>query len=458
MTLCPIRRLLPVALLASAPAWGWTETPEILTPEQAVALALENHPAIEASDRALDGARAESGVARSGYLPRLDLTEDWVRSTNPVFVFGSKLGQERFAMEDFALDALNRPDAFTNATTRLVLRQNVWDAGRTSLGMRAAAAGEEAAASDGLRTREEAAYGALRAFWNEVLADEMVFVALDAEKAARANRDLAGHLVDEGLAVPSDRLSAEVRLAEVEALRIRAETLQRVSRAALRQALGVTEVRRFVLEPPAVEPGAATVADEALVVEALEARSDLRALDARIRQAETGERMARFRRLPEVGFGASYEWDDDVPFGAEGDNWMVGLSVRMPLFDGLEVRSRVGQARAERQGLEAHRRGLEEGIRLEVLAAVAEVFSAEHRLEAAERALDSAGEALRIVRERYGEGMAVMVELIGAEAALTAARGNRASAAHDLALARATVDLATGRTEALLGATVEVER
>jgi hypothetical protein len=42
--------------------------------------------------------------------------------------------------------------------------------------------------------------------------------------------------------------------------------------------------------------------------------------------------------------------------------------------------------------------------------------------------------------------MAVMVELLGAEAAETAARGNRAHAAHDLALARAAVDLASGRS------------
>jgi outer membrane protein TolC len=55
-----------------------------------------------------------------------------------------------------------------------------------------------------------------------------------------------------------------------------------------------------------------------------------------------------------------------------------------------------------------------------------------------------AEEALRIVRERYAEGMAVMVELLGAEAARTTARAGRAAAARDAALAEAALGLATG--------------
>ena len=62
----------------------------------------------------------------------------------------------------------------------------------------------------------------------------------------------------------------------------------------------------------------------------------------------------------------------------------------------------------------------------------------------AKAALETAGEALRIVKERYAEGMAVMVELLDAETAHTRARANRAVAARDLELAKAGLDLASG--------------
>jgi outer membrane protein TolC len=426
--------LAPLAGLALAAAAAGAAEP--LTPQDAVALALANHPAVEAADRAL---------ARSGYRPRIDLAWDLMRSTDPVFAFGSKLRQERFGLDDFGLDALNDPDALTNAATTVELRQNLWDAGRTTLGRRAAGAGFDAVRAARGRTRDEIAFRATRTFWDAVLADDTVGVLRDARAAARANRDIAARLLEEGLVVPSDVLSAEVRLSELEAALIRAEQHVRTSRAALVEALGVGAHETFLLRPPEVAPRAPDGTLDHRVAEALVARGDLRAIDARIRQARVGERIARSHRLPEVGLGAAYRLDDDAPFGADGSSWSVGLALRVPLFDGLETRARLARARADRARLESQRRRLVEGIRLEVTGAWAAGAAAARRLEVAEGALASAEEALRIVRDRYEEGMAVVVELLGAESALTAARGTRVAAASELALAGAALDLATGR-------------
>ena len=445
------------------PAAG-AEGAEPLTPDKAVALALENHPALRAASQEVEGAGADKKIARSGYLPRLDLTEDYIHSTNPVFVFASKLGQERFGVTDFALESLNNPDPFTNAATRLVLRQNVWDAGRTILGNQAALLGVDAASGSLERARQQVAFGAIRAFWDAVLADEMLTVARAGEEAAGANAGLASRQVEAGLAVPSDRMSAEVRLSEVRAMRIRAEQGALVARAALRQALGLSEDRVFLLSPPSVgpEPGLSDAAGadavegpggaEARVSEALSSRPDLRSLEVRISQAQVGEKIARSGYLPEVGVGAQYEWNATNPFGNDGDNWSVAASVRVPLFEGLETSARMARARSDRARLEAIREAMAEGIRLEVSAAHADTVAAAERLSVAESALALADEALRIVRERYTEGMAVVVELLGAEAARTQAQGSKVTAARDLALAEAALDLATGRMPAAGGA------
>jgi len=87
---------------------------------------------------------------------------------------------------------------------------------------------------------------------------------------------------------------------------------------------------------------------------------------------------------------------------------------------------------------------MRQGIRLEVQAAWADRVAAERRLEVAETALERSGEALRIVRERYGEGMAVMVELLAAEAAYTRAQADHVMAEGDVWLTRAALDLASG--------------
>lgn len=437
-------RIVVLALPLVAPALAAQAPSEVLTTGAAVALALDNHPLLRASAAELAAAEAERGIARSGYMPRLDLSLDYVRSTNPVFVFASKLGQEVFGPSDFEVARLNQPDAFSNAATRVAVRQNIWDAGRTLLGRRAADLGVKAATAGLRRTEDEVVFGALEAFWSHSLAGEMLRVARDAEAAAQAHAQLAAELVDAGIAVPSDRMSAEVRLSEVRAMRLRAEQGVEVSHSALLMALGLGEERRFRLAPPTNLTSAEDDSLSARLDSAMEDRQDLAALERRIEQAEYGVRIARSRRLPEFGAGAQYELNGNDPIDPMGSNWTVGLSMRMSLFDGSETSARVARARADGAMLAALRERMEQGVRLQVRAAWAERRSAAERLDVARSAERQAEEALRIVRERYAEGMAVMVELLAAEAANTRTQVDRAAALAELALATARLDLASG--------------
>lgn len=442
----PARALLAIGILTLPAASNLSLTAaEILTPDRAVELALAEHPRARAADRQVDAATAGRSLARTGWIPRVYLTEEITRSTNPAFVFGAKLGQERFGPEDFLIESLNEPDALTNAATRLTLEQNVWDAGRTRLRTRSADLGLEAASRQRERTREEIAFGALRAFWDGVLAEEMLAVARDAERAAAANAEATREREEAGLAVPSDRMQAEVRLAEIRASRIQAEGEKAIARAALREALGLGRDEEFTLAPPEVEAPSGGGNAEAHVNDALASRADYRAMELAAERAALDEKIARSALLPEVGVGAQYEWNSERLLGGDGSNWTVGASVRVPLFDGLETRARKSLARAERERIEASREGMAEGIRLEVRASWERRRAAGERLSTVESALARAEEALRIVQERYDEGLAVIVELLGAEAARTRARASRAAAARDLALAQAALDLASAR-------------
>jgi outer membrane protein TolC len=154
--------------------------------------------------------------------------------------------------------------------------------------------------------------------------------------------------------------------------------------------------------------------------------------------------MARARRLPHIGVQAAYEWNGRHPFGSDGSNWTVGAGVTIPIFDGTEHGAREARARADRDRALALKDALIDGTRLEIEAAEAALVGSAERLLTAEAAVKTAAEALRIVRERYEEGLTVITELLGAEAALTQARGTREQATHDLAVAQAEERFALG--------------
>ena len=83
--------------------------PSSLTLEQAVKMALERNPLRKAALADTKAASADVREARSVPMPRLTFSETATRGNDPVYVFGSKLRQQRFASADFALNQLNTP-------------------------------------------------------------------------------------------------------------------------------------------------------------------------------------------------------------------------------------------------------------------------------------------------------------------------------------------------------------
>src|SRR5687767_4997616 len=83
---------------------------DALSLQQAVRLALDKHPAVEASVASTRAADSRVGQARAAFLPRVGFAESWARSDNPVFVFSSLLTQHQFTESNFQIGPLNRPD------------------------------------------------------------------------------------------------------------------------------------------------------------------------------------------------------------------------------------------------------------------------------------------------------------------------------------------------------------
>src|SRR4051794_37324403 len=81
---------------------------EPLTLRQAIQIALKESPDVNAATAGLDEAKASASLVRSQYLPQVGFTEDISRGNDPVYVFGTRLRQQRFTQADFSLGALNK--------------------------------------------------------------------------------------------------------------------------------------------------------------------------------------------------------------------------------------------------------------------------------------------------------------------------------------------------------------
>ena len=115
-------------ILLLAPAL-WAQ--DALTLRDAVRLALSQNKAISSSQSATQAADARITQARSGKLPKVNYSETFARSDNPVFVFSSLLTQHQFGVENLAIDTLNRPAFMNNFQSVVTVDQPLYDAGQT---------------------------------------------------------------------------------------------------------------------------------------------------------------------------------------------------------------------------------------------------------------------------------------------------------------------------------------
>src|SRR5215469_8863262 len=196
--------------------------PSPISLQQAASIALEKNPLRKAALADTKAASAGVREAQSILMPHLTFYELGTRGNDPVYVFGSKLRQQRFTTGDFNLNKLNTPLPFGNFTTRFGGTWNLFDSFASWHGVSRAKEMNRAATHQLERTDQEILFRVVQSYYGVLLATKQVEVAEQAEKTAKSIMDRSQVRYDAGLVVESDLLSAKVRLASREQELIRA--------------------------------------------------------------------------------------------------------------------------------------------------------------------------------------------------------------------------------------------
>lgn len=413
--------------------------------EDAVRLALEKHPTVEAAAAAQRAAAARLEQARSGYLPKLNYAESWQRSNNPVFVFGSLLTQHRFTEQNFAIGPLNRPDFLNNFQSQLTVDQMIWDGGLTRTATRSAELGRTVTSEERRRTEMHLIAGVVRAYFGVLVSQEGLNVAREAVRSAEADLKRAEALRAAGMATDADVLAIRVHLAAMQEQEIRRSYELAVARAALNEALGMPLDTEHELSTPL----APTAVPEAPLAEheasAEENRPEARQSRVAAELADVQTEAARAALRPQVFFRVAFEADRERIVTRGGANWFAGAFVRWNLFNGFADQARIREASEELARARARQRQTGAAVRLEVRKAYSDLRSAQERVQVASASVAMAEENLRIVRNRYEAGLTTVTELLRSQTALLEARLRRLAAVHDQRVAAAALELAAGR-------------
>ena len=428
-TLLALPIFLAVFLLAEAQA----PAQQRLTLAEATAEALAKSDLLRAEDARVAGAAGAVMAAQGNLLPTVTFEERFLATDNPAYDFSMKINQGNFNSADLqgAPGTFNDPAAISDFQTTLTLTQPIYSR-RAILGVAMARAEAGAVNLDRDRRREEVAHQVLQAWLGAQAAEAYRETAIRAEEDTAEHLRLAGVAETAGTGLASDRLRAEVALAEARRMRLTVENDLEIARRGLGLAVG----REEALVPAESGPVTQEPDLETLIAGAGR-RADLRALEARASNAHRAAKLAGAARFPEFGLTGSLQANDpDVPFGTSGTSYMVGLGVTWRLFDGFRTRAAEAQAEAGARQAEGYLAAMNKEARFRVHEAWLRLKEAQAGIAIAERALAAADEGVRLVRVRYENGLAPMVTLLDAQSALNRARSEAARARAGVASAR----------------------
>ncbi len=305
----PILRSLAAVLCVTGTMFSQAAPePSPLSLRQAASIAMEKNPLRKAALADTKAASAGVQEARSFLVPHLSLSETGTRGDDPVYVFGSKLRQQRFTMNDFAVNQLNAPLPFGNFSTRFGGTWNLFDSFASWHAVSRAKEMNAASTHQLERTDQEILFRVVQAYYGVLLAAKQVEVSDHAEKTAHSILDRSQVRFDSGLVVESDLLTAKVRLASREQELIRAKNNLELARAQLNVAMGVPADAAY--QPADVlagrNPTVPSLADEEK--SALTSRPDLKRIESEQSAQQLSVAIAKSSFGPRLNAFAGWKW------------------------------------------------------------------------------------------------------------------------------------------------------
>lgn len=426
-----------LGLLLSLMLTGLGQATE-LTLEQALELALKNHPAIAEFRERTAAARAGVRMSQSRYFPQISFNSD--------YFYGNAFTSSVIPAD---LASAGPAGAFTGISRnsdyfrhRFTATQLLFDFGRTPGTVGQAQASYDMSRMDLEQVRQQVVLEVRTAFYGYLAARAAVRVS---EENVRLNQELvrqATGFYQVGVRARIDVTKAEANLYQAEAQLIAARNTLQLARVALMTALGL-KTWPFQEVSQQLEVRLPSLSLEEAKEYAFRQRPELQRNQYQQELQKQALQVARAGYFPTLNAQATYGWlGREYPLR---ENWFVGVSLSLPLFEGGATRYSVQQARANLKASEENAAVLGLNVIKEVEQAYLDMQSAAEQVRAMTKAVEAAQENWRLAQGRYKAGVGSIIEVTDAQVQFYRAELDLIRAKYDFKVAEARFDKAIGR-------------
>lgn len=404
-----------------------------LSLEQARALALKNHPQVLASQAGYLKAGQVTREARSAYYPTL---------------YGDITASQAEVNSRIGAGILNDSRLFNHAGAGVTLSQLITDSGRTHNLVASSNLQAQASRQDYQATRYDVILGVDQAYYEVLLAQQLVKLAEQTVKARQTVVDQITELTKNKLKSQVDLSFTQVNLADAKLMLLRAQDRLHAAYAQLAQALGTQQDTEYQLTDVPMPPNPPQDATP-LIMQAFQNRPELASLRLRTDAAQKFAYAERDLKRPSVNLiavGGALPYinpgnaNADIPKTYEA----AAINVQIPIFNGFLFSARRQAAEYDLQAEQQRTRDLQDRIARDVRDAYARAKTAFEAIGETEQLLNQANMALNLAQGRYDLGLSSIVELTQAQLGQTSAEVQNLDAKYEYQEAYASLQYALG--------------
>jgi outer membrane protein TolC len=390
-------------------AQGGTKT---LSLQEAIEKALSNNAGIRLAKLDENIASANYKQTEAVFLPQVGLSYTAMTTNDPLNSFGFKLEQRTITPNDFNSALLNHPTATQNYMAKLEVQQPLLNV--DMLYMRKGAQKQtEVYQYKTQRTKEYLTFEVQKAYLQLQLAYNAVNVLEETLQNVQSVYTFTDNHFKQGLIQKTDLLNAQVQVTTVESNLNKAKSNIRNASDMLSLLMG--QPSDVVYKADATE--AKQVADTTLKITA--SRSDFMAMNKAIEASGLVIKSTQMSYLPKLNAFGNYQYNDSHLTGFGANSYLVGIQLSWDIFKGNKRKNTITIQKLERDKLSEELAQQKDQSQLELNKAYRDLSDARFEIDQDQAAITQATESLRILKNRYQQGLVNTTDVLMAETQLS---------------------------------------
>lgn len=443
-TLTIISLVLFTTLVGVQPSLAGTEQGEMLSLslEEAISLAFDNDKNILAQAEEVKAAEAEILSAAGGFLPRVNVEGGYIHRD-------AVMGLKSSLADDLDKDLGVFVGYEDEKRVGLSVEQSIFEGGKNIANLKRAKLKLKVEEEVLRLQKNKVEFEVWRLYYGGLLADETERIAQELLDQAQSHYEIVKEKFEQGASSRFDLLQSKVQVSKVIPELIRAQNAKELIVAEFKKLVGIERKDSVTLEGE-LTCSFFAVNDrtyEKFLEIAYNKRPELAIKELEIGVGQESISVAKARGRPQVNatFNYDYRSDDTTDmFNSRHNNWNVGVSVSIPLFDGFSAKTKVDQAKARYRQAELGKEDARDTVALQVKQGVLDLSQARAIIESQQSSLREAEEFVEIAEARYDNGVGTNLDVLDAQVSLSQIKKNLSQGIYDYLVAKAYLNKTVG--------------